>query len=189
MNNLQRLLAPAGIFFLVVTLAGCASRPEEGIKLAQKAKDEAEREQAADFAPADWKSAQKAWDDAQAALEKQSYSEAASLLTTSRSRFEKARTIAKAKREQARNELSLLQTAVNRRLGVLRNGLESGAIPAKTLRALRDDFQKVEVAVETFNTEMLNDQLLQAKSDGQKAMEELQKLEKQVAALDKRLIY
>jgi hypothetical protein len=169
--------------------AGCASRPEEGLKLAQKAMDEAKLEQAADFAPADWKSAQKAWDDAQGALEKQRYADAASLLTTSRSRFEKARTIAKAKREQARNEISLLQTAVNKRLGLLRNELDSGAIPGRALRELKESFRKVEIAVDTFNTEMLNDQLISARSNGQKAMEELQALEKKVAAFDKRLVF
>ncbi len=180
MKHLQRFTAGLSALLLVLSTLSCASRPDEALKLAQAAMEQARQEQAADFAPSDWKSAQKAWDDAQAALAKQRYSEAAALLTTCKSRFEKAKTISKAKRDDARNEVSVLQNAVNTRFNVLKDSLGKSRLSGKALKELTQSCQDLEVAVGKFNSEVLADQLIQAKSSGQAAIARLAEIEKKL---------
>lgn len=188
MKYLRRFHAEFAVLFLVVSSLSCASRPDEAIKLAQTAMEEAKQEEASDFAPGDWKSAQKAWDDAQTALAKQRYSEAATLLTTSKSRFEKARTIAKAKREDVRKEVSVMQNAVNMRFSALKNGITVSKLSGKSMKDLNDSCQDVEAAIDKFNAEVLNDKLIQARPSGQAALHKLNEVEKKLASLTKRPI-
>ncbi|HYK87863.1 MAG TPA: hypothetical protein VE398_03790 [Acidobacteriota bacterium] len=185
MKPLQRICAGWFATLPIISMLGCASRPDEALKLAQTAMEEAKQEQAADFATADWKSAQKAWDDAQAALARQSYSEAAALLTTCRSRFEKARNISKAKRGDVRKEISLMQSTVNARFSVLKDHISKFKLSGKTQKELSQSCQDVETAIDKFNSEALNDQLIQAKSSGQAALEKLNQVEKRVGSLTK----
>ncbi len=186
---MQDLRRCAAIWVVLTTgcFLGCASRPEEAIKQAQKAMDEARQEQAADFAPGDWKSAQEAWDEAQAALGQQSYSDAKGHLARAKSRFEKARNIARAKREGVRNDIGALQSAVNQRFAAAKELFGSGRIKGKALNALKEPYRETEAAVERVNTEMLNDRLLQAQSEAKVAMQKLNDLQKKLAAVDKRL--
>lgn len=171
--------------FLVVFFLGCASRPDEALRLAQQAMEQAKQEQASDFASGDWKSAEKAWNDAQTALKNQRYGEAAAFLTTSKSRFEKAATIAKAKREEVRKEVMAVQNAANRRLSGLRDEIASLRISARAKRDLDEAFRDVESSVDKLNTEMLNEQLVQARSSGQIAQQKLTEVEKKVASASK----
>ncbi len=177
------------LILAVFAAAGCASRPDEALKLAQQAMEQAKQVEALDFAPADWKSAQKAWDDAQIALKDQKYADAAGHLRTARSRFEKAATIAKAKREDVRKEVNMLQNAANKRIASLREEVDSTRISAKAKRDLSDGLREVEVAVEKVNTAVLNEQLVLARTSGQSALEKLNEVEKKVAAVSKRPMY
>jgi len=189
MKYLRRFPAEFALLFLAISSLSCASRPDEAIKLAQTAMQEAQQEQASDFAPGDWKSAQKAWDDAQTALTKQRYGEAATLLATSKSRFEKARTIAKAKREEVRKNVSTMQNTVNTRLNVLKNNISKSKLSGKSLRDLNDSCREVEAAIDRFNTEVLDDKLIQARSSGQVALQKLNEVEKKLAPSTKSPIY
>jgi hypothetical protein len=163
----------------------CASRPDEALKLAQTAMEQARQEEAADFAPGDWKSAQKAWDDAQTALARQRYSEAERLLTTCRSRFEKARGISRAKRDDARKEIVLIQNNVNTRLGVLKQNISRSRLSGKAQKDIAQSCQEVEAAVDKLNTEVLNDQLIKARASGQAALGKLNEVEKKLGPLPK----
>ena len=173
----------------VVWSVGCASRPEEAIKQAQKAMDEAKEVQASDFAPGDWKSAQEAWDEAQAALAKQSYGEASGHLIQAKSRFEKARNIAKANREDVKREVGTLQSAVNRRFEAVKDVFGSGKIKGKALKDLEGAYQETQKSVEKLNTDMLNDRLTDAKKEADTAMLKLNELQKQVAAVNRKLVF
>ena len=124
LRQLSILLAVLGSGWFL----GCASRPEEAIREAQQAMDEARAVQAPNFAPGDWKSAQDAWDAAQAALAKQSYGQASSHLMQAKSRFEKARNIARAKRDDVKKEVGTLQSAVNKRFSAAKDLFASGKI-------------------------------------------------------------
>jgi hypothetical protein len=177
------------VLFLAVFFFGCNSRPDEALKLAQQAMEQARQEQAGEFASGDWKSAEKAWNDAQTALKNQRYGEAAALLTTSKSRFEKAGTIAKAKREEVRKEDMAMQNAANRRLSVLRDELNSIRVSPRAKSDLVNAFRDVESIVDKLNTEMLNEQLVQARSSGQNALRKLTEVEQKVASVTKTPIY
>jgi hypothetical protein len=175
--------------FLVVFFLGCASRPDEALRLAQQAMEQAKQEQASEFASGDWKSAEKAWNDAQTALKNQRYGEAAALLTTSKSRFEKAVTIAKAKREEVRKEAMAVQNAANRRLSGLRDEINSIRVSARAKRDFDEAFRGVESIVDKLNTEMLNEQLVQARSSGQIALQKLTEVEKKVTSVSKTKVH
>ncbi len=188
MRNLRQC---AALWAVLTTgwFLGCASRPEEAIKQAQKAMDEAKQEQAADFAPGDWKSAQAAWDEAQAALAKQSHGDAATHLVQAKNRFERARNIARAKRDDVRKDAGVLQSAVNQRFAAAKELFGSGRIKGKALNALKEPYQETEAVVEKVNGDMLNDRLLEAQTGAKAAMQKLDELQKKMASLDKKLAF
>ncbi len=179
---------PAGLaaLLLVVSSLSCASRPEEQLKVAQTAMEQAMQEEATDFAPSDWKSAQKAWDGAQAALANQRYSEAATLLTTCRSRFEKAQTISKAKRDDVRKEVRLTQNAVNTNFSALKERISKSRLSGKAQKDFTPSLQDLEAAIEKLDSEVLADHVAQARSSGQAALVKLAEVEKKLDSLTKR---
>jgi hypothetical protein len=168
---------------------GCASRPEEAIKQAQKAMDEAAAVQASQFAPGDWKSAQDAWDEAQKALSSQRYGEASGHLMQAKSRFEKARNVARSKRDVMKNEVGTLQGAVNRRFEAVKEVFGSGKIRGKALKELDASYQDLQKSVEEMNTDMLNERFLEAKKKAEGVVLQLNELQKKVAVVDKKLIF
>jgi hypothetical protein len=165
---------------------GCSSMPDEELKLAQQAMDQAKKEEAAVFASGDWSSAEKAWNEAQTSLKNQRYADARSDLSTSRSRYEKALKIAKANREDVRQQVMAVQTAVGKRLSVLREELSTLKIPARSQKEMSDSARDLESIVDKLNTELLNEQIAQARSTGQIAMQKLSEVEKKVAAIGKK---
>jgi hypothetical protein len=189
MRSPHRFSTMIGMPFVVVFFLSCSSRPDEALTIAQQAMEQAKEEQASEFAPGDWKSAEKAWNDAQTALKNQRYAEAAGLLVTSRIRFEKARTISKAKREEIRKEVTALQSAANKRLSGLRAEVDSLKISAKARRDLDEALRALDSVVDTLTTEVLNDQIVQARSSGQTAMQKLAEIERKVASISKKPMF
>jgi hypothetical protein len=183
MKRPQILFSALLVVLLIASCLGCASRPDEALKAAQTAMENAEHEHAADFAPGDWKSAQEVWTEAQAALAAQRYSEAAALLATSKSRFEKAGTIAKAKRDDVRQEVTLVQHTANTRLGALKQTVDAKRLSGRAQRDLAQALKDAEESIEKLNTEVLNDQLLMARTSGQTALERLNDVEKKLNSL------
>ena len=183
MKRPQIFLSGLLVLLLIAFCPGCASRPDEALNAAQTAMENAEQEHAADFAPGDWKSAQEAWTSAQAALSAQRYSEAAALLATSKSRFEKAGTIAKAKRDDVRKEVTLIQHTANTRLSALKQHIAAKRLSARAQKDLEQAFKDAETSIETLNTEVLNDQLIQARASGQTALAKLNDVEMKLNSL------
>jgi hypothetical protein len=165
---------------------GCSSMPDEELKLAQQSMDQAKKEEAAVFASGDWTSAEKAWNEAQTSLKNQRYSDAKSHLSTARSRFEKALKIAKANREAVRQQVMTVQTSAGKRLSVLREVLASSKIPARSQKEMSDSVRDLESMVDKLNTELLNDQIAQARSSGEIALQKLGEVEKKMAATGKK---
>jgi hypothetical protein len=176
---------PSALAFFAFFL-GCSSMPDEELKLAQQAMDQAKKEEAAVFASGDWTSAEKAWNEAQTSLQNQRYTDAKSHLSTSRSRYEKALKIAKANREEVRQQVMTVQTAAGKRLSVLREELASLKIPARSQKEMADSVRDLESIVDKLNTELLNEQIAQARSSGQIAMQKLGEVEKKLASIGKK---
>ena len=101
------------VLFVVTSGSACSSRPDEQIKVAEKAMEQAKEQRAEEFAQSDWANAQQVWEQAQSQLKNERYGEAGTLLLRAKSRFEKARDIAKAKRDAVLKEAQELQKAVD----------------------------------------------------------------------------
>ncbi len=186
MKRSNRFSIMLGIPFVVVCFLSCSSRPDEALILAQQAMEQAKKEQSDELAPGDWKSAEKAWNDAQTALKDQRYGEAGALLVTARSRFEKARTISKAKRDDIRKEVTALQSAANKHLSGLKDEVDLLKISGKAKQDLNEAVRALDSIVDKLNTDVLNDQVVEARTSGQTAMQKLTEVEKKIASISKK---
>ncbi len=77
-------LALLTVLFVVTSGSACSSRPDEQIKVAEKAMEQAKEQRAEEFAQSDWANAQQVWEQAQSQLKNQRYGEAGTLLLRSK---------------------------------------------------------------------------------------------------------
>ncbi len=133
------------LFFLVVFISllflivGCATKPTDQIARAEKAMGQAKAEHAEEFAPEDWKAGEDAWRSANARIDQEKYSEATTLLLKAQTRFEKARDIAKGKREDAIKEIKNTRTTAELRCKALKDELAKSG--KKLPAAKRQEFE------------------------------------------------
>jgi hypothetical protein len=137
MNNLFRVLTAAVCVFLVFFASGCASRPDEQIKAATEAYNQAVELRADQYAPGEWKSAKEIWDQANDQLAKQSYSAAAASFTTAKARFNKAKDVAKAERDSMLTQVKSLQDNITANYAAFKAAMP----PAKRVGAAKKGFQ------------------------------------------------
>jgi hypothetical protein len=133
MNNSHRILIAVCVF-LILFFAGCASRPDEQIKLAQEAYNQAVDQRADQYAPSEWKSAKEIYDLANEQLAKQSYSAAAASFTTAKARLNKARDVAKDERESMLTQVQTLQANITSNF----DAFKAAMTPAKQAAAKKD---------------------------------------------------
>ena len=172
MKNSHRVLNIPGLL-LALTLSGCAGRPDEQLQLAQKAMDEAKEQRAADFAPGDWKSADEAWQEAQGFMGKEQWSQAATALTRSRSRFERARDIAKGKRDDVSREVQNLEKTVGIQYNSLKESVQKKRVSAKVKKSLDDSIQEIEKAIGKLRSEIEGGEYLQARTTAQTTVRQI----------------
>ncbi len=144
----KRLVLIAQFFLLSWMLAGCSSEPVEQLQLAQKAMDQAKEQHAEEFAPTDWKTALQAWEDAHALMSKQKYGEAGPLLLRAKSRFDKARDIARAKREDLRREIEGMQKTLDSRYASLKAGVESSKMSSAARKSMNETCREIGQEIE-----------------------------------------
>ena len=147
------------------------------MQLAQTAMEEAQSQQAADFAAADWQDAMQVWNEAQAALANQSYSNAKALLITAKTRFEKVGSIAKAKRDSILQELQPLQATLNKGLESLQSSIASSRLSAGIRKEVDDAAGAVKAAIMQFNAEMDKGDVAKARTSGQDALKMLNEVQ------------
>jgi hypothetical protein len=150
--------------------AGCASYPEQQLKLAQAAMEEAGKLQAEAFARANWEDAKKAWDEAQAQLSQQKYGLATASLTRAKSRFEKARDIAKAKREDVLEELKRSQLGINVNYTNLKTSMATARMSSTLKTAMEDCCRQIDGQVEKLTTEIDQGDYVKAQSTAKEAL-------------------
>lgn len=177
MKSLRSLPYVLSILLLVLASMSCASRPDAELQLAQTAMEEAQAQQAADFAAADWQDAMQVWNEAQTALTSQSYSNAKALLITAKTRFEKVGSIAKAKRESVLQEVQVLRTTLNKGLDSLKSSIATSRLSANGRKELNDAASAVEAAIMQFNSEMDKGDIAKARTSGQDAMKKLNEVQ------------
>jgi outer membrane murein-binding lipoprotein Lpp len=133
MNNSYRILIAACVF-LVLLFSGCASRPDEQIKLATEAYNQAVDQRAEQYAPSEWKSAKEIWDQANEQLAKQSYAAAAESFITAKARLNKARDVAKDERDSMLTQVKALQTTITENY----SAFKAAITPAKKAAAKKE---------------------------------------------------
>jgi len=173
-------LATLSILILAAMGTACASRPDEQLGQAQKAMDEARQELAEILAPGDWKSAQDIWNDAQAKLKSEKYAEAASLLLRAKSRFEKARDIARSKGGDMRREIDEMRARFDKRLGDIKSGMDSPKVPAAVKKKLEEARKEMDATIAKLQAELEARKYADAKNTATEALRQVFEAEKEL---------
>lgn len=108
-----RLLSFPILIILVLLLSACSGVPTDSIKRTDQAKAEAIAERADLFAQDYWTAAEDALRDANAKIDAKSYGEAGTLLLKAKTNYNKARDLAKSKREDLIKRVNGVQTTTN----------------------------------------------------------------------------
>jgi hypothetical protein len=169
MTHLPRCLFVACVLFGLIC-TGCASYPEEQLKQAQAAMDEALKHQPEVFAAGNWQEAKKTWDNAQELLTQQKYGQAAPLLITAKSRFAKAGQIARDKREVILKEVTQSQQDISVRHSGLRSDLAAAQLSTSVRKSLEDCCRQLEQQVERLNAEIGQGELIAAQATAKETL-------------------
>jgi hypothetical protein len=169
MSYPTRCLFAFGVLF-ALTCTGCASYPEEQLKQAQAAMDEALKHQPETFAAGNWQDAKKAWDDAQALLSQQKYGQATPLLITAKSRFVKAGQIAKDSREAVLREVTKAQHDINIRYTGLKSDLAAARLSPPARKSLEECCHQLQQQVEKLNTEIDQGEISKAQATAKETL-------------------
>ncbi len=136
MTNSLRFLTVVCVF-LALFCFGCASRPDEQLKAATEAMNQAIEQRAEQYAASDWKSAKEIWDQANDQLAKQNYASAATSLVTAKARFIKARDTAKDERDSTLQQVKDIQASIASQYAAFKAGLTN----PKTSPAVKKQIQ------------------------------------------------
>ena len=167
MYRMHRFTIPV-MFLPILFLISCAGRPEQQLSEAQTAMDEASRERAPMFAKGDWESAMEAWNEAQDLLKQESYSRAAEVLTTARSRFDKAKEISLSQRDRLHTEAEAKKEEIRIRYGQLKDQFAKARLSTSLRRDLDAAFAEIDQGIEKMETLLKDEQYLEARDVSQK---------------------
>ncbi len=176
MTRSHRNLLALGLVLLLCFL-GCG-QPTEQIQLAQKAMDQAKEQRAEEFAAKEWNDAMQAWNQAQAALAKGSYSESSTALLRAKSRFEKARDIAKGRREDLLKQVTGLQKTIDLRYTAMKNNVTAAKLSAKQKKEFEDSCKEIDQAIEKMKSQVNSGDLTPAKFTGDTTLRNIYETEK-----------
>jgi len=170
---------------LSLPFVSCSSPPTEQIQAAQKSMQQAQEQHAQEFAPADWKNAQQAWDDAQALITKQKYADAGQLLIRAKSRFDKARDIARAKREDLRRDIEGKRKTIDTRYDNLKSSLAAQKLPPAAKKKINDSCQDIDKGIDKLKLEFEQGDYTQALNTAMTTMRQVYEAEKEFEASSK----
>jgi len=170
------------VLSLALIAYGCSARPTEQIAKAEKAMQQAQAEHADLFSPEDWIAAEKAWKDAQVKLDQRKYGDATLLLLKAKTRYEKARDIAKGKRAIAIKEITDLQNTIDLRCKGLKSGIDTKGrkLTAKQKQSLGETCKSVEEKLVKIKTQLDQAQYQDAKFLAQTTLHEVYEGEKEL---------
>lgn len=179
----SRLLFLPSITILALWAASCSERSAETVRLAEKAKEQARAVQAAEFAPADWKSAEEIRANAQAMLDGNRHREAMALLLKAKTRYEKARDIASARREALRREVEALQKTADLRCKGVDARLQDPRVKLSAVqrKRLEDACNEIHGRIAAISAQLEEGELAEAKLSAQTTLRRVWEMEKQLA--------
>jgi hypothetical protein len=174
---LVRRFLPIGVL-LALFAAGCTGKPEEQIKLAEKAMQQAKEQRAAEFAPDEWRQGQEAWDEAQAKIQKGEYGGVSTTLLKAKTRFERARDLAQGKREALLREVQGRQKTVDLRYQRVKENMQTAKLSPQTRKELEETFAEIDKSITKFKEQMDQGDYTQADLTAQNAMHQVYSAEK-----------
>jgi predicted S18 family serine protease len=169
MKYLARCTLAFGVLFALFCI-GCASYPEEQLKQAQAAMDEALKYKPEVFAASDWQDAKKIWDEAQSLLSQQKYAQASSLLVTAKSRLAKVAQIASRNHETVLSEVTKTQMEISKRHASLKSDLAAARLSPSVRKSLEECCLQLEQKIGQLNTEVETGDLLKAQATAKETL-------------------
>lgn len=170
MDNSFRVLAAACVF-LVLFFAGCASRPDEQIKQATEAYNQAVDQRADQYAPGDWKSAKEIWDQANDQLAKQNYAAAATSFVTARSRLQKARDVAKSERDSMLTQVKALQSGIATNYAAFKTAVPPGKLAGAARKEFQSACEDIDKRIALIESQITQGDYIGAKTNAQGALQ------------------
>lgn len=145
----SHVLSVLMIAFSAIFLSACSTRPTEMIDKTQEARKEAVAEHAQLFAPDEWNAAESDWASASEKLDAESYSEAYNLLLKAKTRYDKAKSLARNKREAADKQIADSQNTARIRLKLdLTDNPAAGRLSAARKKELDAIVKEIEGSIE-----------------------------------------
>jgi len=178
MTRSHRNMIALGLVLLLCCYA--CGKPTEQIANAQKAFDQAKEQHAEEFAAKEWNDAMQAWNQAQAALSKESYGEAGTLLLKAKSRFEKTRDIAKGRREDLLRQVTGLQKTIDIRYNTMKNNLQAAKLSAKQKKEFEESCKEIDQSIEKLKSQINAGDLTPAKYTGDTTLRSVYETEKSI---------
>ena len=167
-------------FALSISFLACSSPPTEQLEAARKAMQQAKEQHADEFASSDWKNAQQAWDEAQSLIAKQKYTDAGELLIRAKSRFDKARDIARAKREELRKDIEGKRKTIDIRYEGLKSALAAEKFPPAAKKKLNESCQEIDKGIAKLKLEFDQGDYTLAMNTAMFTMRQVYEVEKEV---------
>jgi len=178
----SRLFFLATLLSLALLFVACSAKPVDQIQRAEKARVAAQAEKAEEFAPEDWKAGDDAWRSANTKIEQEKYGEATTLLLKAQTRFEKARDIAKGKREDTIKEITNNRTTAELRCKTLKSELEKAAkkLPAAKRKEFEEACKNAEEKIAKVQAQLDSHQYSDAKMTAGTALREIWEVQKEL---------
>ncbi|MGD0308763.1 MAG: hypothetical protein ABSC02_05695 [Acidobacteriota bacterium] len=152
---------------------GCASRPDEQIKTATDAMNQAIEQRAEQYAPGEWKSAKDIWDTAQGQLSKQSWSLAAGSLETAKARFLKARDVAKNERDSMLAVVKTMQANIDSSYATFKAGMNNRKLSAAAKKDYLAACADIDKRIGIMNNELSQGGYVEAKGTAQETLQSI----------------
>ena len=175
MNNPKAmfLMLAASLLFY----AGCASRPEELIQQTEKTRQEAKDAFADQFALDDWNAGEKAWGQAEDALQKEDYGQASTFLLRAKDRYMKARQVGLGKKEEMIKRIDGAKSAATIRLKSLAETIAKA--PAAKKKEIEASVQGIEANLAKIDAQVKEGLFSDAEVLAQRALRSVWELEQQ----------
>jgi len=162
-RSIMRIRLYGSLSFLVLLASyGCSGSSEIEMKQAQQAMDQAKRLHSDNFAPTDFKQAQKAWDHALAAEKEGKTDTAKVLFASAKIYFGKAADIAKAKQDSLFRELGAMQRMISSNFAQVKSDLSKNSLSPRQQGQVRAIASEVEEGNASIKNLVIQNDLLKA---------------------------
>ena len=139
---------------LCIFMAACASKPVEMIDKTEKAMQEAKAEHADFFATEDWRAAEQAYAQANTLLDQQKWTDANTALLKAMSRYNKAHSLAKDKKEAFLKVVQNNQTTIDKRYGELKTKIAAAKLSAAQKKTFEEACKQIEDSIAKIPTQL-----------------------------------